>query len=89
MGAPELKDFDGVVTAEGIYNSKLLDARWDAKRTDEARRLLRVAITRARHTVVFVRPAGSLPSHPAAPGHGLSGPFLLAHRIGRAPAVHS
>ncbi|WP_329240822.1 hypothetical protein OG223_53100 [Streptomyces sp. NBC_01478] len=52
-GAPELKEFDGVVTVEGIYSSKLLDAR----RTDEARRLLRVAITRVRRTVVFVRPA--------------------------------
>jgi DNA helicase-2/ATP-dependent DNA helicase PcrA len=70
MGAPELKEFDGVVTIEGISNSKLLDAQWDSKRTDEARRLLRVAITRARRTVVFVRPAGSLPLTPPLPATG-------------------
>ncbi|WP_419836886.1 3'-5' exonuclease [Streptomyces bugieae] len=56
------KEFDGVIIVEGTYTSKLLDAEWDAKRTDETRRLLRVSITRARHTVVFVRPAGASPS---------------------------
>ncbi|MFB6700890.1 ATP-binding domain-containing protein [Streptomyces rubiginosohelvolus] len=55
------KEFDGVVIAEGLYTSKLLDTAWDHKRTDENRRLLRVAITRARSTVVFVRPADALP----------------------------
>ncbi|MFG2376942.1 hypothetical protein ACGFY9_36445 [Streptomyces sp. NPDC048504] len=70
MGAPELKEFDGVVTVEGIYSSKLLDARWDARRTDEARRLLRVAITRARRTVVFIRPADALPLTPPLPATG-------------------
>jgi hypothetical protein len=54
-------------TGWGIYGSKLLDAQWDAKRTDEVRRLLRVAITRARHTVVFVRPGDALPLAPPLP----------------------
>jgi len=64
------KEFDGVVIVEGIYSSKLLDTQWDAKRTDEARRLLRVAITRARHTVVFVRPADALSLTPPLPATG-------------------
>lgn len=61
------KEFDGVIIVEGIYSSKLLDTQWDAKGTDEARRLLRVAITRARHTIVFVRPADALPLTPPLP----------------------
>ncbi|MFJ1618252.1 3'-5' exonuclease [Streptomyces sp. NPDC088251] len=61
------KEFDSVVIVEGIYSSKLLEAQWDAKRTDEARRLLRVTITRARHTVVFVRPDDALPLTPPLP----------------------
>ncbi|MGY5060952.1 3'-5' exonuclease [Streptomyces sp. 900105755] len=60
------KEFDGVVIVEGTYSSRLLDTAWDAKRTDEARRLLRVAITRARHTVVLVRPADAIPLTPLA-----------------------
>lgn len=64
------KEFDGVIIVEGTYTSKLLDAAWDAKRTDEARRLLRVAITRARSTVVFVRPTDALPLTPPAPPTG-------------------
>ncbi|MEU5335676.1 ATP-dependent helicase [Streptomyces asoensis] len=58
------KEFDGVVIAEGTYSSRLLHASWDDKRTDEARRLLRVAITRARHTVVLVRPDDAIPLTP-------------------------
>ncbi|MFF7205322.1 UvrD-helicase domain-containing protein [Streptomyces sp. NPDC008141] len=61
------KEFDGVVIVEGVYTSKLLDTAWDQKRTDETRRLLRVAITRARSTVVLVRPADALPLTPTAP----------------------
>ncbi|MEU6244024.1 ATP-dependent helicase [Streptomyces sp. NPDC047024] len=54
------KEFDGIVIVEGTYSARLLDTSWDAKRTDEARRLLRVAITRARHTVVLVRPTDAI-----------------------------
>ncbi|MCF4136524.1 ATP-dependent helicase [Streptomyces sp. Tue 6430] len=58
------KEFDGVVIVEGAYNSRLLDAEWDAERVQANRRLLRVAITRARHMVVFVRPEDALPLTP-------------------------
>ncbi|MEU2624622.1 ATP-dependent helicase [Streptomyces sp. NPDC007157] len=58
------KEFDGVVIVEGTYSSRLLDSAWDDKRADEARRLLRVAITRARRTVVLVRPADAIPLTP-------------------------
>ncbi|WP_406361009.1 UvrD-helicase domain-containing protein [Streptomyces sp. NBC_01579] len=50
------KEFDGVVIVEGDRHSRLLMPDWDAERTRANRRLLRVAITRARHMVVFVRP---------------------------------
>ncbi|MBT2394351.1 ATP-dependent helicase [Streptomyces sp. ISL-1] len=55
------KEFDGVIIVEGAYHSRLLDAEWDSERTQANRRLLRVAITRARHMVVFVRPEDGLP----------------------------
>ncbi len=55
------KEFDGVVIVEGNRHSRLLDAEWDDERIQANRRLLRVAITRARHRVVFVRPADALP----------------------------
>jgi DNA helicase-2/ATP-dependent DNA helicase PcrA len=58
------KEFDGVVIVEGTYTAKLLDTGWDTKRTDESRRLTRVAITRARHAVVLVRPDDGLPLTP-------------------------
>ncbi|MGW4935146.1 UvrD-helicase domain-containing protein [Streptomyces sp. NPDC004166] len=58
------KEFDGVVIAEGDHNGRLLDPVWDAERTGANRRLLRVAITRARHMVVFVRPQDALPLVP-------------------------
>ncbi|MFE9927313.1 hypothetical protein ACFYQA_39145 [Streptomyces sp. NPDC005774] len=60
------KEFGVVV--EGTYSSKLLDAGWGAKRMGEARRLLRGAVTRAHHGVVFVRPVGALPARPATSG---------------------
>lgn len=50
------KEFDAVIIAEGEHGARLLDAAWDNKRVQANRRLLRVAITRARHVVVFVRP---------------------------------
>ncbi|MGP4089572.1 3'-5' exonuclease [Streptomyces sp. KR55] len=58
------KEFDGVVIVEGAYHSRLLDPEWDAERIRANRRLLRVAITRARHMVVFVRPEDGLPLTP-------------------------
>ncbi|MFF8531718.1 UvrD-helicase domain-containing protein [Streptomyces sp. SAS_267] len=58
------KEFDGVVIVEGAYHSRLLDPEWDAERIRANRRLLRVAITRARHLVVFVRPEDGLPLTP-------------------------
>lgn len=58
------KEFDGVVIVEGAYHSRLLDPEWDADRIQANRRLLRVAITRARHMVVFVRPEDGLPLTP-------------------------
>ncbi|MEU3529335.1 ATP-binding domain-containing protein [Streptomyces sp. NPDC038707] len=54
-------EFDWVVIVEGTYHSRLLDQDWDAERIRANRRLLRVAITRARHMVVFVRPEDALP----------------------------
>ena len=55
------KEFDGVIIAEGQYGARLLDTTWDSKRIHANRRLLRVAITRARHMVVFVRPVNAVP----------------------------
>ena len=52
------KEFDGVVIFEGPYAGRLLDPTWDAERDLAQRRLLRVAITRARSVVLFVRPQG-------------------------------
>jgi DNA helicase-2/ATP-dependent DNA helicase PcrA len=53
------KEFDAVIIAEGRYNAPLLDVTWEPARIQAARRVLRVAITRARSLVVFVRPAGA------------------------------
>lgn len=50
------KEFDGVVIIEGKHNGRLLDPVWGDGEINAKRRLLRVAITRARHFVVFVRP---------------------------------
>jgi len=55
------KEFDGVVIAEGRYSGALLDPTWNPSRSQAARRLLRVAITRARYGVIFVRPFGATP----------------------------
>lgn len=49
------KEFDGVVLVEAPYHSLMRD------RGLAERRLLRVAVTRARHRVVFVRPRGADP----------------------------
>ncbi|MFF5085999.1 UvrD-helicase domain-containing protein [Streptomyces niveus] len=53
------KEFDGVVIVEGPYTGTLLDPGWDPERLRAQRRLLRVAITRARSAALFVRPQGS------------------------------
>ncbi|MEU3692335.1 ATP-dependent helicase [Streptomyces narbonensis] len=58
------KEFDGVVIVEGAFNSRLLDNDWDEERIRGNRRLLRVAITRARHMAVFVRPDDGVPLTP-------------------------
>ena len=59
------KEFDAVILVEGQYRDRLLDRDWDDRRISRQRRLLRVAITRARHVVVFVRPTGAVPLVPA------------------------
>ncbi|WP_399135910.1 UvrD-helicase domain-containing protein [Streptomyces sp. NBUA17] len=58
------KEFDGVVIVEGNRHGRLLDPGWDDERVQGNRRLLRVAITRARHRVVLVRPQDALPLTP-------------------------
>jgi DNA helicase-2/ATP-dependent DNA helicase PcrA len=50
------KEFDGVVIVEGAHHSRLLNPDWPEKQQAAARRLLRVALTRARLFVVLVRP---------------------------------
>jgi DNA helicase-2/ATP-dependent DNA helicase PcrA len=51
------KEFDGVIIVEGRHQGELLSD--DPRKHEAERRLLRVAITRARHFVVFVRPTGA------------------------------
>jgi DNA helicase-2/ATP-dependent DNA helicase PcrA len=55
------KEFDAVIIVEGLHRDRLLDPEWDARRVIRNRRLLRVAITRARHAVFFVRPTDAMP----------------------------
>jgi DNA helicase-2/ATP-dependent DNA helicase PcrA len=59
------KEFDAVILVEGQYHDRLLDRDWDDRRISRQRRLLRVAITRARHTVILVRPQDAVPLVPA------------------------
>lgn len=54
------KEFDGVVIDEGHHRSVFFTEREEAPHL-ATRRLLRVAITRARHKVVIVRPTGAAP----------------------------
>lgn len=58
------KEFDAVILVEGRYHDRLLDRDWDDRRTSRQRRLLRVAITRARHTVILIRPQDAMPLVP-------------------------
>jgi DNA helicase-2/ATP-dependent DNA helicase PcrA len=55
------KEFDGVVLVEGQFNSHFFDVDREPAPSSHARRLLRVAITRARSRVAIVRVSGALP----------------------------
>jgi DNA helicase-2/ATP-dependent DNA helicase PcrA len=55
------KEFDAVIIAEGPFRARLLDPTWDHDRDQAARRLLRVAITRAREFVILIRPTNCAP----------------------------
>ena len=59
------KEFDAVIIVEGLHHDRLLDRRLGPSRIVRNRRVLRVAITRARHAVLFVRPRDAVPLHPA------------------------
>jgi len=54
------KEFDGVVLVEGKYRSPFFTPE-DAPLFERSRRLLRVAITRARQAVTLIRPEGARP----------------------------
>lgn len=53
------KEFDGVVIVEGQYSGVFFDSSRESTPFDASRRLLRVAITRARHRVCIIRPQGA------------------------------
>jgi DNA helicase-2/ATP-dependent DNA helicase PcrA len=55
------KEFDGVVLVEGQFKSHFFDEKHDPPPSPHARRLLRVAITRARSRVAILRSAGAVP----------------------------
>jgi len=55
------KEFDGVVLVEGAFKSFFFDVRQEKHPFPQARRLLRVAITRARSRVAIVRPTKCVP----------------------------
>lgn len=55
------KEFDGVVLVEGQFKSHFFDEKRDPPPSPHARRLLRVAITRARTRVAIIRPQGAAP----------------------------
>ncbi|BBX01950.1 damage-inducible protein [Mycolicibacterium moriokaense] len=54
------KEFDGVLIVEAQYKGVFFDGREEPPHMS-SRRLLRVAITRARHKVIIVRPKGAPP----------------------------
>ncbi|MGW5744708.1 UvrD-helicase domain-containing protein [Amycolatopsis sp. NPDC003861] len=58
------KEFDGVIIVEGLHTPKLIDPDWNDKRITQQRRVIRVAITRARHNVFFIRPKNAFPLVP-------------------------
>jgi DNA helicase-2/ATP-dependent DNA helicase PcrA len=55
------KEFNGVVLVEGAFKSGFFDERYEKSPYDRSRRLLRVALTRARTLVTLVRPHGARP----------------------------
>jgi DNA helicase-2/ATP-dependent DNA helicase PcrA len=55
------KEFDGVILVEGAFKSFFFDDRNEKAPFPQSRRLLRVAITRARTRVAIVRPVNSAP----------------------------
>jgi DNA helicase-2/ATP-dependent DNA helicase PcrA len=55
------KEFDGVVLIEGAFKSGFFEERWESPPYERSRRLLRVALTRARTLVAIVRPQGVRP----------------------------
>lgn len=55
------KEFDGVVLVEGAFKSFFFDLRQEKAPFPQARRLLRVAITRARSRVAIIRPTKCAP----------------------------
>jgi len=55
------KEFDAVVIVDGRFRGKFYEDRDEPAPYLQGRRLLRVAITRARHKVILVRPYDSLP----------------------------
>ncbi|MBU8537401.1 ATP-dependent helicase [Roseomonas tokyonensis] len=59
------KEFDGVILVEGQFKSHFFDLARDPPPSPHARRLLRVAITRARRRVAIIRASGTYP--PLAP----------------------
>jgi len=61
------KEFDAVVIVEGRHDMPLLDPAPGSKAQEADRRLLRVAITRARHLVIMIRPVTASPLTPPAP----------------------
>lgn len=60
------KEFDAIVIVEGRHDKPLLDPMPGSRTQEADRRLLRVAITRARHLVVMIRPTTALPLTPPA-----------------------
>ncbi|WP_412516424.1 hypothetical protein K8Z49_37565 [Actinomadura madurae] len=58
------KEFDAVIIVEGQHRDRLLDSTWETRRAVRNRRVLRVAITRARHAACFVRPPDAVPLVP-------------------------
>ncbi|MFD3707631.1 3'-5' exonuclease, partial [Nocardia sp. NPDC058658] len=69
------KEFDAVVIVEDRYPPPLLDADPGSKNQQADRRLLRVAITRARHLVILIRPNGTAALTPP-PSAGRRSPAL-------------
>lgn len=61
------KEFDAVIIVEGRHDMPLLDPVPGSKTQQADRRLLRVAITRARHLVVMLRPNTAPPLTPPTP----------------------